>query len=171
VQNLITRVNFKVRTIMSREGREAKTVPRAWADVDPRNQVALKQMMEPLVRAMFFVDAAPLAGQVVTSSGFSERFAQRGPHDPQARSLRDLQLNKRLFRYPLSYMIYTESYTALPGYAREYVDSRIVEVLQGRDTTGLSDKLSAEDRAAIGGILAATLPRFAAPLGQRVAAR
>lgn len=166
VQNLITRANFKMRTVMSREGSGAAVEPRTWSDVDSRNQAVLKAMMEPLVRALFFWDAAPLTGQVITSSGFTERFAQRGPRDREGRSLRDLQLNKQLFRYPLSYMIYTESFNALPAYAREYVDSRIVEVLQGRDKTGLSARIGAEDRVMVGRILAETLPRFAATLGQ-----
>jgi hypothetical protein len=171
VQNLITRVNFKARTVMSPEGRGTKEGPRTWADVDQRSKATVVQMTEPLVRALFLADIAPLAGQVLTSSGFTERFAQRGPRDSEGHSLRDLQLDKQLFRYPLSYMIYTETFNALPAYAREYIDSRIVEVLQGRDKSGLSARISADDRAAISRILVETLPRFAVPLGRRVAAR
>jgi hypothetical protein len=170
VQNLITRVSYKVGTIISPEG-AAVAAPRRWSDLDPRKQAAVKQVVEPLVRAIFFADAEPLAGQVVTSSGFTERFAQRGPRDAEGRGLRDLKLDGRLFRHPLSYMVYTESFNALPAYVREHLDARIVEVLQGRDQTGISAKLDAADRAAISQILAATLPRFAAPLGVKVAAR
>jgi hypothetical protein len=125
--------------------------------------------MEPLLRALFFTDAAPLTGQVVTSSGFTERFAQHGPRDAEGRSLRDLQLERRLFRYPLSYMIYTESYNALPAYALEYLDARIVDVLTGADRSGIAGNLGAEDRKAIGQILVATLPRFSRTLGAKVA--
>ena len=32
-------------------------------------------------------------------------FARRGPRDSKGRSLRDLDLNTRLFRYPCSYLI------------------------------------------------------------------
>ncbi len=169
VQNLITRVLYKVSTIMSQGG--SGPAPRNWADIEPRRQAALKQVTEPLLRALFFVDAVPLSGQVITSSGFTERFAQRGPKDSEGRSLRDLKLEKRLFRYPLSYMVYTESFNALPPFVREYLDGRIVEVLQGRDQTGISAKLATEDRAAISQILADTLPRFATPLGLKTAKR
>jgi hypothetical protein len=167
VQNLITRVTFKTRMALSRDGHDDSKVPRSWAEVGPRSQLALQRMMDPLLRALFFADAAPLDGQVVSSSGFAERFAQGGLHDAERRSLRELQLNKRLFRYPLSYMIYTESFNALPAYTREYLDTRIVEVLQGRDRSGISDTLDAGDRAAISQILVSTLPRFATLLGQR----
>jgi hypothetical protein len=169
VQNLITRVKYKASTIMSQSG--SGPAPRAWADIEPRRQAALKQVSEPLLRALFFADAVPLTGQVITSSGYTERFAQRGPKDAEGRSLRDLKLEKRLFRYPLSYMVYTDSFNALPAFVREYIDARIVDVLLGRDQTGIAAKLAPEDRAAIGQILADTLPRFAAPLGLRVTKR
>lgn len=169
VQNLITRVLYKVSTIMSQGG--SGPAPRAWADIEPRRQAALKQVSEPLVRALFFADAVPLTGQVITSSGYTERFAQRGPKDSEGRSLRDLKLEKRLFRHPLSYMVYTDSFNALPSFVREYIDARIVEVLLGRDQTGIAAKLAPEDRAAISQILADTLPRFAAPLGLKATRR
>jgi hypothetical protein len=169
VQNLITRVLYKVSTIMSRG--DGNPAPRSWADIEPRRQTALKQVSEPLIRALFLTDAVPLAGQVITSSGFSERFAQRGPKDSEGRSLRELKLEKRLFRYPLSYMIYTESFNTLQPFVREYIDARIVEVLQGRDQTGISAKLTDEERASISQILADTAPRFAAPLGLKPAKR
>jgi hypothetical protein len=175
VQNLITRVLYKVSTIMSQGGgaiaASSGPAPRAWTDIEPRRQAALKQVCEPLIRALFFTDAVPLSGQVITSSGFTERFAQRGPRDSEGRSLRDLKLEKRLFKFPLSYMVYTDSFNALQPFVREYIDSRIVDVLQGRDQTGISARLSTEDRAAISQILADTLPRFAAPLGLKSAKR
>ena len=170
VQNLVTRTNYKAGLVMSRDGRDPKAAPRTWAGVDAHDQAALKVIMEPLLRAMFFADAVPLAGQVLTSSGYTERFAQRGPHDSEGRSLRDLQLDQRVFRYPLSYMIYTESFNALPAYALDYLDTRIVDVLRGSDHTGIGAKLTAEDRTAISQILAQTVPRFARSLGNKATA-
>lgn len=170
IQNLITRVLFKSSTMLP-PTRNANPGPRRLKDLDPVGRAALKQVCEPLVRALFFTDAVPLSGQVITSSGYTERFAQRGPRDAEGRSLRDLQLERRLFRYPLSFMVYSESYNALPAYAREYLDARIVEVLQARDETGIGAALAPEDREAISQILAQTLPRFAAPLGLAAAPR
>ena len=170
VQNLITRVHFKVHQVLPHEN--GKIVePKSWRDLQPQKQAELANVIEPLVRAMFFADAEPLAGQVVTSSGFNERFGRQARRDSEGRSLRDLQLDQRLFRHPLSYMIYTDSFNALPAYAREYIDARIVEVLQGRDKTGISGRLEATDRAEISQILAETLPRFATKLKPAVASR
>jgi hypothetical protein len=160
IQNLISRVNFKVRTIMSRDAEKAVESPRDWASVNSKDTPAIKSIMEPLVRALFMVDQVSLDGEVVSNSGYREWFPKVGPHDSRGRSLRDLQLDKRLFRYPLSYMIYSESFQALPPYVQDYINGRIVEVLQGRDAA-LSGKLSAADREAISQILAETSPRHA----------
>lgn len=163
VENLITRTRYKAANVVSHGGRDAQG-PRGWAAVSAHDQAALKAIVDPLLRAMFFTDAVPLTGQVVTSSGFTEKFAQRGSQDAEGRSLRELQLEGRLFRYPFSYMVYTESFNSLPPYLLEYIDSRIVEVLSGKDRSGIGSKLSAEDRKAISQIVMATLPRFAGKL-------
>ena len=160
VQNLITRVGYKVHTVVPAVAGRGASVKR-WDDLSDTEQSELKPVIEPLVRALFFADAVPLSGQVISSSGFPERFMKRGPADAQGRSLRDLKLDGRLFEYRLSYMIYTDSFRALPAYARDYVERRIADVLQGRDATGISDALPVEEREAIGQILASTLPRFA----------
>ncbi|HKE29272.1 MAG TPA: hypothetical protein VKB88_43275 [Bryobacteraceae bacterium] len=64
---------------------------------------------------MLFVDEAPLVEPVAGVSRFSETFPRRGPRDRKGRSLRDFDLRTRLFRYPLSYMIYSRQFDALPA--------------------------------------------------------
>ncbi len=168
LQNLMTRVNYKISTILDRQekgGAPAAAGPvRSWEDISPNDHTRLRQIMEPLVRALFLHDAAPFEDRMASSSGFAERFSKLGPRDSRGRSLRELDLEKRLFRYPLSFGIYSPQFDALPEYAREYLIGRIVEVLQGRDTTGLSEKLTAEERKAISEILIDTKPALAAAL-------
>ncbi len=100
---------------------------------------------------------APIAG----TSGFAAEFAKLGPFDRQGRTLRELDLKKRLFRYPLSYVIYTESFNAMPAPAKEYVYKRFREILtrRGQEHDILCD-LSESDRAAILQILEDTKPDF-----------
>ncbi len=112
LQNFITRVNYKVRTVMSRADDASIVVPRTWAEVNPSDQKRVQQMMEPLVRALFFKDAAPYEHRIEGGSGFAERFAKLGPKDSKGRSLRELDLNTRLMRHPLSYEIYSEQFDA-----------------------------------------------------------
>jgi hypothetical protein len=160
VQNFITRASFKVRTVLARAAGAGNADPRSWEEISSRNQSVLKAMIEPLVRTMFFVDAVQFTSPLAGTAGFEAWFQAQGPRDKQGRSLRQLELNSRLFRYPLSYMVYSESFDSLPEYVRQYVYTRIAEVLTGRDSTGAFEALTPEDRKDILEILSETKPDF-----------
>jgi hypothetical protein len=117
---------------------------------------------EQLLRYMLFVNEAALPGSgspgVEGSSTFAREFAARGPRDRKGRSLRDFDLKTRIFRYPCSYLIYTESFDALPEPAKGYVYHRLLQVLTGQDQSPDFAKLSGADRRAILEILLATKP-------------
>ena len=149
VQNRMTRLNYDARTVLA-EG-----------DVDGLNRV-LASSGEDLVRAMVFVEEARIEGPVVGSSTFSEDFMAGGPRDRLGRSLRKLELQSRLFQYPVSYLIYSESFRALPDEARAYVYGRLDAILSSPVARDDFDYLSAEDRVAIREILVETIPDFAA---------
>ena len=72
-----------------------------------------------------------------------------------------MDLTRRLFRYPLSYLIHSDAFGALPGALKEQVFRRLWEVASGRDTSDVFDHLSAADRGAILEILSATHAEFA----------
>jgi len=110
---------------------------------------------------MLFVDEAPLPGRVEGSSNFAETFQAAGPSDARGRSLRDLQLDTRLMRYPLSYMIYSGAFDGLPPDARQLAYQRLREVLGGTDTREHYAHLTPELRRDIVEILESTKPAFA----------
>jgi hypothetical protein len=73
--------------------------------------------------------------------------------------LRDFDLQKRLFKYPLSYMIYSEAFDALPEQVRERVYRRLYDVLSGADQSDRFKRhLSPDDRRAVLEILRETKP-------------
>lgn len=117
---------------------------------------------EPLVRAMLFADAVEFAGPIEGTSGFAEQFEARGLRDGAGRSLRDLDLTRRLFRYPLSYLIHSEAFDALPDATRIYVYRRIAAILAGDDPDGDFAHLTPAVRSAVREILADTKRDFAA---------
>jgi hypothetical protein len=82
-----------------------------------------------LVRYMLFVDEAPLKQPIEGVSTFASTFPKRGPRDRQGRSLRDFDLQTRLFRYPLSYMIYSPAFDALPNPVRERIYQKLYAAL------------------------------------------
>jgi hypothetical protein len=105
---------------------------------------------------LLFVDEAPLRAPVAGVSTFTRTFAERGPRDVRGRSLREFDLRTRLFRYPLSYMIYSELFDALPTPIRSRVYQRLYDVLAGRDSSPRYARLAADDRKAALEIVAAT---------------
>src|SRR5215510_11610899 len=93
----------------------------------------IKDAGEPIVRTMLFSEEAPLTEPVTGTSGFAAEFTRRGPQDSKGRSLRDFDLKHRLMRYPLSYLVYSKSFDAMPAELKEYVVRRFREVLTGQD--------------------------------------
>jgi hypothetical protein len=114
--------------------------------------------IEGLVRYMLFADEAALLDKIEGASTFQRTFPERGPRDSRGRSLRDFDLQKRVFRYPLSFMIYSEAFDQLPDPVRERVYRRLFQVLSGEDQSPAFSKLSAEDRRNIRQILLETKP-------------
>jgi hypothetical protein len=108
---------------------------------------------DELVEALLLAGEASLTAQLQGTSGFAESFVQRGPRDRQSRSLREFDLERRLFRYPCSYLIYSRSFDELPGEMRDYVWERLWTVVSGEDTSETFAHLSQEDRLAIREIL------------------
>ena len=119
-----------------------------------------KSAAEQLVRAMLFVKAAKLDAPMKGTSTFAADFVKQGPRDSKDRSLRELDLQTRVFRYPLSFLIYSDSFDALPAAIKEHVFRRLFEVLTGADTSTDFAHLSSADRQAILEILSETKPEF-----------
>jgi hypothetical protein len=148
IQNAITRASWDARTT---------DLPVGAASAAKR----VDEIAEPLVEALFLVDEAEITDEISGTSGFAEEFVARGPRDAQGRSLRELDLKTRLFKYPLSYAIYSRAFDALPVEIKERVYARIDEILSSANTTEAFGRLTRADRIAIGEILRATKPEFA----------
>ncbi|MEP7242330.1 MAG: hypothetical protein ABI885_01445 [Gammaproteobacteria bacterium] len=161
VHNLITRANFKSRTVLAREGITQSVDALHWKDLSPKAKVAMKAMLEPLVRAMLFSGAAGMTNRISGSSGFESWFQAQGPRDRAGRSLRELDLSTRLFKYPLSFLVYSQGFKGLPSFAKDYLYGRFAEILSGRDASPAYSHLTASDRKNLAEILTATSPEFA----------
>ena len=98
---------------------------------------------------MLFAGETSLGSQITGASTFSAEFASQGPRDKRGRSLRQLDLARRMFRYPCSYLIYSASFDNLPDLAKQRVYRRLWEVLSGQDTSSAFAHLSTADREAI----------------------
>ena len=119
---------------------------------------AVGALVEDLLAYMLFVDEAPLPHPVTGVSTFAATFPERGPHDGLGRSLRDFDLRTRLFRYPLSYMIYSRAFDGLPDHVRARLYERLHAVLTSTERGEAFAHLSADDRQAILEIMRETKP-------------
>jgi hypothetical protein len=128
---------------------------------EKHSEADVKERGENLVEAMFFKDAVPLADPVRGTTNFAVEFSAQGPRDSKGRSLRQLDLKQRLLQYPLSYLVYSKSFDALPREIHDFVYRRFWEVLTGKDQSEAFKHLSADDRKAIFEILLETKPDFA----------
>ncbi len=158
MHNAITRASY--------ESRRAAHYDKTWnkilkRPVDYRSDVSRRRIAaagDDLLEALLFAGEYELSAPVAGTSGFAEQFAQQGPRDAQGRSLREFDLQQRLFKYPCSYLIYSDSFASLPHAMREYVDARLAAILAGDDQSAEFAHLVPADRTAIRQILADTLP-------------
>jgi hypothetical protein len=127
----------------------------------------LNEAVAQFVDYLLFVGEAPLEGPIRGSSGFEEKFSSEGPRDHLGRSLRQLDLNHRLLRYPCSYMIYSDAFSSLPPQAKDAIYGRLWRILSGRESGVKYDQLTLNDRRALVEILRDTkpdLPAYFQPL-------
>jgi hypothetical protein len=164
VQSVIVRVNYETRKALRNEIEQNIRLGRERDFMSAETGELIQDWAEPLVGALLMVGEAPLGGPIAGTSGFAEQFSSRGPADSRGRSLRGLELNDRLFQYPLSYVIYSDAFDALPIMVKEYVYRRIGEVLRGEDENEAFSHLSGADRRAILEIVQETKTDFAQSL-------
>jgi hypothetical protein len=160
MQNLIGRANLLTRMALYEEASINQALGRP-ADYRSDSTISrIKGAGEPLVKYMLFSGEAKLTERVRGPSRFAEEFSKRGPRDRRGRSLRDFDLEHRLFVYPCSYLIYSEAFDALPAPMKDYVYRRLWEVLSGTDTSENFRHLTAADRRAILEILRESKPNL-----------
>lgn len=156
MHNLIARASYEARaaTDYQRKLNEFFDEPEDFVS-DP-TQRRYQHAAQALVDELLFREELQLAAPVSGTSSFTEEFVAAGKRDTQGRSLRDFDLEGRLFRYPCSFLIHSEAFDALPQQILERVWGELWEILNGREVSRDFSSLSKEDRAAILEILLAT---------------
>ena len=152
MHNWITLTNYQTRLALYKQASDP-----AGANPDETTR-KFTGSAEQLVRYLLFTNETPLATPIVGTSDFARQFTARGPRDSQGRSLRDFDLQKRIFKYPCSYLIYSEAFDAIPAPAKDFIYHRLFDILSGREQGPEFASLSSQDRRAILEILVATKP-------------
>ncbi|MFD2159211.1 hypothetical protein ACFSW8_09905 [Rubritalea tangerina] len=126
-------------------------------DEYPEDNAQLKRLeksySDAVLRAILMVDhvALPVDG-VDGSAAFQEAFKEAGVRSVEGWSLRDLRLQKRLFKYRCSYMVHSAAFGHLPLAIREQVLERLYQHLNHKAEPGFPE-LSERERERIHAIL------------------
>jgi hypothetical protein len=162
VHNLITRANHETRlaVLQSDDLNRALGAPLRPLTEGARRRIGYA--CDALVEALLFSEEPALPGPVKGNSTFTSDFEHRGPFDRAGRSLRQFDLEKRLFKYPMSYLLYSKAFAGLPAEARGEVARRLKAILSGRETMPGLGHLTADVRRAIIEIVTDTHPGLAA---------
>ena len=98
-QNLIARANFQTRQALHYQQALNRELHEPSDHVWDSTKSRIKSVCEPLVEYLLFSGEAELTARVQGTSGFANEFAHRGLRDRQGRSLRDFDLETRLFKF------------------------------------------------------------------------
>jgi len=144
--NLITRVGFETRMAMHSQELMNRLLNEPATTVSESTERRIRSACEEMVDYLLFVDEARLTAPIQGSSKFAEVFAKQG-------RLRQFDLKTRLFRYPLSYMIESDAFRALPTEALRRIERRLHTVLDSSEAKYA--RISVEDRRNIREIVTA----------------
>jgi hypothetical protein len=140
MHNYITRLNYETQSMVATYGHIRY----------------LKSQVNGFLRYLLFAEEAPLTGPVSGDPEFANDFSAGAIRDSKGRSLRDFDLQTRLFKYPCSYLIYASAFDSLPAVMREHLLQRLFDILTGKDPDPQFAKIAANDRTAVLDILRET---------------
>jgi hypothetical protein len=142
--NLLTKLNWESR--IASAGKAERSVPLA--------------LVNELADYLLFVGEMPPSVPLTARPGFAANLAAKFPRDHRGRSLVQLDLEKRVFRYPCSYLVYSAAFDGLGPEVKAAIYDRLRTILSGRDTHRKYENLTASDRLAVLEILRDTKPDF-----------
>ncbi|WP_345686940.1 hypothetical protein [Novipirellula caenicola] len=161
MHNAIAAANYETREAIHQSYQMNEFLDRAPDYLSESAQRRIASSADRVVHHMLMCDEFALTSPVAGTSRFAEEFAARGIRDAKGRSLRDLDLNTRLFRYPCSYLIYSDAFDGLPDQVRRQIIARLTAILENGDDDAKFAHLTPPMRSEILAILRQTKPEFA----------
>jgi hypothetical protein len=120
----------------------------------------MRAQVDAFLRYMLFTEEAALTETVEGNPQFVRDFTGGGIRDSKGRSLRDLDLQTRVFKYPCSFLIYSDAFDAMATPIRDVVLQKLFDILTGKNTEEQFAKLTGADRATVLEILRETKPNL-----------
>ena len=102
-----------------------------------------------IVRLMLYCNEVELTEPVSGTDLFLHQFRANRKEDAKGRSLKDFDLQSRMFKYRCSYMVYSQAFEVLHPLLKEAVLTKLRGVLEGNGDESVYGHLDAEERQAI----------------------
>ena len=169
VHNAICAANFETRMALHQSFQMNEALDREEGFISESAERRIEAVADNLVRYLLLADEFPLTSPIEGTTNYAAEFAARGITDRQGRSLRELDLQTRLFRYPCSFLIYSAAFDGLPPEVKDRVVRKILDVLEEERPNPSYPFLTPANRAAIREILVDTKPEFAAAVNAQAA--
>ena len=160
MHNAIAAANYETRQALHQSYQMNELLERPKDHISESAQRRISASADRVLNYLLMTDEFQLTDRVSGASGFASDFAARGVRDSRGRSLRDFDLQTRLFKYPCSYLIYSPAFDALPKEVRDQVVSRLFAILEGSDDSPKYAHLTPKVRREILEILVETKPEF-----------
>jgi hypothetical protein len=130
-------------------------------NLTPAQAAELDEQARIVTRYLLFADEAPLPpGGVEGDPAYKADFLRTRRATPDGMSLKDFDLQTRLFKHRCSYMIYSPIFTGLPAAMKERIYRQVAAALSSTKTDKEYDYLPKGEKEAIRRILSATLAGF-----------
>ena len=155
MHNAMTKADFTVRQLLHEKDQFEET-----AESIAEWQAQLRLIAEEVVQCMLFCDETLLTSEVKGSIVFADQFTSRGPKDSRGRTLREFDRKTRMFKYPCSYLIYSDAFDALNDHLHSQIVTQVLDVLSGQESSSKYSHLTPEMRVDILAILRETKPEL-----------
>ena len=116
----------------------------------------IRSQVDAFLRYLLFTGEFPLSGKIDGNPDFVRDFEAPGIRDSKGRSLRELDLKTRMFKYPCSFLIYSPSFDAIAEPIKDVILHKLYDILTGKNDDPQFARLTADDRKAILEILRET---------------
>lgn len=160
MQNSLTRAGMMCRKMITYQHGLQKAFKEPITDEPAYDSVksVFASSVQDILDRLLFRNAAPLPQGVTGHEAFRIGFTQDAPRSAAGHSLKDFQLRDRIFANRCSYLIYSESFRALPETLKTRVLERLQTVLRSRDADDRYAYLSGDEKERIYEILSETHP-------------
>ena len=158
--NYVTKANYETRRALHYQSEMNELFERDKEFQSDTTKRRIQAVADKLVEYLFFCNEFELTNPIQGHAEFEQVFRSSSIRDSKGRSLRDLDLQKRLLKYPCSYLIYSDSFKALHPAAGKAVKDGVIAVLTGQNHSEKFSHLQDNTRKVILEILSDTHPWF-----------